>query len=150
MPPRIAAEDYLTDDDLIMGGVEHEWVRVPAYKDGHRVSRNGTTAICGRPLTIDQSWYENFRSAFKRIFDKDLPDWYLAKDVRKGSKCAGCKRDDPFELVDPMAESEPAPSTYREHKFTPHETTIPDRMEEARLRSKVGMVSRILEVESVL
>jgi hypothetical protein len=144
--PRIAAEDYLTDDDLIMGGVEHEWVRVPAYKDGHRVSRDGTTAICGRPLTISTEFYESFSSAFKRIFNKDLPEWYVAHDRRKGSKCAGCKRDDPFDLVDPMA---PEPVARQEHVFTPH-PTVPDRMEEARLRSKVGMVSRILDVEPVL
>jgi hypothetical protein len=142
--PRIAEDDYLIDDDLILGGVMHEWVRCAAYKDGHRVSRDGTTAICGRPLVPDYGAWENFRSAYEAIFDKALPDWYIARDVHKDSKCAKCEGEDPFDLVDPMAIPQPDSEvfTIREHSFTDHEPTASDRLQQTRFRSKVAMVER--------
>jgi hypothetical protein len=138
--PRIADEDYLSDDDLIMGGVEGEWVRTPAYKQGHKVSRDGSTAICGRPLIVSHEHWEAFRSAYEHIFGEALLPYFIALDKRKGEKCSPCKGKDMFDLVDPMAETlTPEPDVPH---FTEHVVTNADRLQTARFRSKVAYVQR--------
>ena len=86
--PRIAAEDYISEDDIRPG----MWVRAPWYKgEGHVVSAGDVTMFkCGRPVPREEVRLQVLRQLrLEEVIEKS--PWYLAIDQRKGSKCSYCK-----------------------------------------------------------
>lgn len=151
--PRIAEADYISNDILIQ--FVGEWLRTPAYNEGHKLAQDASSALCGRPLMLDASVWDNWAEAFERLMGKELHPWYVAIDRRKGSKCAKCAnrntRDTTRIASDPLADTsqngEVSPN--REHSFTPHATTPADRLVQARLRTKVALLKRELGATEV-
>lgn len=136
--PRIAEEDYLVAEDLLEGSLVGEWVRIPMYSEGHRVSIDPTSAFCGKPLVIDEWWYEHFRGFMRSHFGpkRDPGDWYYALDRRSTAKCSACKGPDLQVVKAPR----PVDTTSR-----PVNTLTPaDRVTHSRFLSQVARVAREL------
>lgn len=157
--PRVADEDRLISEDLLEGSLVGEWVRCALYAEGHRVSRVGHTAVCGRPLVVDEYWFERFqllltewsgyRQRTKGAGRWSPSEWYLALDRRaNASRCAACKKPDLMEETSPISDTSRCCEVFPSSEVFPLLTTA-DRISYVRLLSQVANVARELNAEII-
>jgi hypothetical protein len=150
--PRIAEEDRLLPEELLEGSLEGEWVRVSAYAQGHRVSANGRDAYCGTILVYPEEWwdrmqawaikYSGYENRAKGPGKWSPTDYYIARDQRKGSQCAGCKGEDLMREDISTERETPTPVAGDTSPFG--DPTPAERLQRQRFMTKVAWLSREL------
>ena len=150
----IAEADRLIPEDLLSGTFTDEWVRTPAYKEGHRVSVVGHSSWCGLQLVLDEQWWESFQAYLKVLSGqgkgnkgkkKWMPrDWYIAIDRRvEDSHCTDCRKKDLYAgLVEDPTVEVVVPITGDYSPFV--DPTPAEQLEYQRFLTKVMFVAREL------
>lgn len=137
MPPR-GVVPLEPDTPLKVG----EWYRTPQSDKSHKLSGDGETALCGRPLKVDPEVWLAFAADMFRIYSAQIEAWWIAPENRKTGNCTECKAGKKAHLFAPP----PAPPRVAPSTGEPPTYSMYSRMKFLR---HVELIARLLDAEVV-